>query len=51
MSALSFQKRTRPATISLSYGERVNENKTISMTNTLTLYFEQCTVLTLKKQN
>ena len=51
MSALSFQKRTQSATISLSYGERVNENKAISMRNTLTLYFEQCTVLKFQKPN
>ena len=40
MSALSFEKGGQPSTSSLSYGERVNENKAISIRNTLTLYFE-----------
>ena len=52
MSALSFQKKTQPTVISLSYKERVNEHKVISVRNTLDLlYFEQCTEFTFQKQN
>ena len=40
MSALSSEKRTQPSTSSLSYEEKMNENKTISIRNTFTLYFE-----------
>ena len=40
MSALSFDKRVQPSTSSLCYEERVNENKTIFLRNTLTSYFE-----------
>ena len=40
MSALSFEKRVHPSASSLSYGEKVNENKVISVRNTLTLYLE-----------
>ena len=40
MSALSFEKTAQSLTISLTYGERVNENTAISIRNTLTLYFE-----------
>ena len=48
MSAPSFEERVQPSTSSLSYGERVNENKAISIRNTLTLYFEYCIVLVLQ---
>ena len=40
MSALSFKKRAQRSISSLSYEESVNENKAISIRNTLTLYFE-----------
>ena len=40
MSALSFEKTAQSLTISLTYGERVNENTAISIRNTLTLHFE-----------
>ena len=40
MSPLSFEKGAQPSRSSLSYGERVNENKPISIRNTFTLYFE-----------
>ena len=40
ISALSFKKRSQPSTSFLSYGEKVNENKAISIINTFILYFE-----------
>ena len=40
MTALSFEERAQPSIGSLSYGERVNENKVIFIRNTLTLYCE-----------
>ena len=36
---LRFEKRAQPSTSSLSYGEMANENKVISIRNTLTLLF------------
>ena len=40
MSVLRFEKRVHPSASSLSYGEKVNENRAISFRNTLTKYFE-----------
>ena len=52
MSALSFQKKTQRTVMPLSYEERVNEHKAISVRNTLDLlYFQQCTEFTFQKQN
>ena len=55
MSALSFEKSAQPSTSSLSYGERVNENNAISISNSLTLYFEGFLIITrlrhLSRQN
>ena len=49
MSVLRFEKNVQPSTSSLSYGEKVNENKTISVRNTLTLNFDGIAETKLKK--